>query len=531
MNPSIDSSDAELVTATLRGSREAFGTLVERHQQFVCALAYAKTGSVAASEDIAQDTFVAAWKNLAALRVRENFRGWLCGTTRNLAAKFHRGNPASAPLDEQLPDTAAGAPSQIAMSREEEAMLRATLDQLPETYREPLVLFYRGGQSVREISEALRLSEDVVKQRLSRGRAMLREAVREKVESALSLSRPGAAFTVAVLAAIPAFTSTAQAAGTGLVVAKGAGAALGSGLFSVLGGMFFGVFGAWMGMKSSLDRAESDRERRLIVRVAVWTIAMIASFMAALLALIYWAGPMQAHWPRLWVTLMSLVCLAFVGSTFFFGYLNTRAQQRIRVEERLKRGEPGLKAADTCLFEYRSRRELLGLPLVHIRLGGCSKNVAKGWFAYGTVAISPLFALGGIAIGPIALGGVGVGILTTAALGLGLFSFSGLALGGVVMGGLAIGWIAVGGAAWGWLAAMGGQAWAGLYGVGGHVAAPHANDAIAKAFFHENGVAQFAQWIADHGLLVQMMMFLPWALIFIWIRQLRNRQLLTKPNL
>ncbi|MGH8047211.1 MAG: RNA polymerase sigma factor, partial [Chthoniobacterales bacterium] len=85
-----NSTDAELVTATLRGSREAFGTLVERHQQFICALAYARTGSVAASEDIAQDAFIAAWKNLAALRVRENFRGWLCGTTRNLAAKFHR---------------------------------------------------------------------------------------------------------------------------------------------------------------------------------------------------------------------------------------------------------------------------------------------------------------------------------------------------------------------------------------------------------------------------------------------------------
>ncbi len=71
---------------------------------------------------------------------------------------------------------------------------------------------------------------------------------------------------------------------------------------------------------------------------------------------------------------------------------------------------------------------------------------------------------------------------------------------------------------------MGGQAWAGLYGIGRHVSAPHANDAIAKAFFHENGIAQLAQWIPDHGWLVQVVIFLPWMLVFIWIRQLQRRK-------
>ena len=101
MNPNA-STDAELVGAALAGSRDAFGTLVERHQSFACALAYSKTGSVAASEDIAQDAFIAAWKNLPALRAPDNFRGFLAGTVRNLSARFHRDRPVSAPLSPAL---------------------------------------------------------------------------------------------------------------------------------------------------------------------------------------------------------------------------------------------------------------------------------------------------------------------------------------------------------------------------------------------------------------------------------------------
>jgi RNA polymerase sigma factor (sigma-70 family) len=516
------STDAELVAATLGGSRESFGTLVERHQQFVCALAYSKTGSVATSEDIAQETFLSAWKNLASLRAPENFRGWLCGTTRNLAAKFHGRQKFSVPLTDDFPGDAA--PSEAMMTREEEVMLWATLEQLPENYREPLVLFHRGGQSVQEIATVLEISEDAVKQRLSRGRAMLQEAVRAKVEFALAHSRPGAAFTIAVLAAIPALTTTAQAAGTGLAVAKGAGSIAGSGLFGMLGGLLIGVAGAWFGMKCSLDRAESARERRFIVRVAWWTVATISFYMAGLLALILLARPMEISWPNLWIGLMTVLCLGFVGSMFLFGFLNTRTQQRIRVEERLKRGVPVLADADTCLFEYRSPREFLGLPLVHIRLGGCSMNVAKGWMAYGNIAISPFLACGGIAIGPISMGGLAVGILATAGVGLGLFSFSGLAMGGLAIGGLAIGWLAIGGAAWGWLAAFGGQAWAGLYGLGRHVSAPHANDAVAKAFFHDSGLSRVAEWIASNGWMAQFIVFLPMVALMIWIRQLQRRK-------
>ncbi len=76
-----------------------------------------------------------------------------------------------------------------AVSREEEAILGARLEaNSRETYREPLILFYREQQSVERVAAELELSEDAVKQRLSRGRKLLHEEVISFVEG--TLSRP-----------------------------------------------------------------------------------------------------------------------------------------------------------------------------------------------------------------------------------------------------------------------------------------------------------------------------------------------------
>src|SRR5437773_1226633 len=57
-------TDAELVAACLAGDREAFGRIVERYQRLLCSLAYSATGSLSESEDLAQEAFVDAWRQL-----------------------------------------------------------------------------------------------------------------------------------------------------------------------------------------------------------------------------------------------------------------------------------------------------------------------------------------------------------------------------------------------------------------------------------------------------------------------------------
>jgi len=88
MISSVPQNDADLVAASLSGNRDAFGQIVARYQSLVCSLAYSATGSLSQSEDLAQDTFVTAWKRLRDLREPEKLRAWLCGIARNLINNF-----------------------------------------------------------------------------------------------------------------------------------------------------------------------------------------------------------------------------------------------------------------------------------------------------------------------------------------------------------------------------------------------------------------------------------------------------------
>jgi hypothetical protein len=114
-------------------------------------------------------------------------------------------------------------------------LLWQALKQVPENYREPLVLFYREGQSTERVAQALDLTEDAVRQRLSRGRTLLREQLLGLIEGALKRTSPGKAFTVGVLAALPAVGTTAKAA-----------TAAGTATMASLAGKSSSVAGAWL---------------------------------------------------------------------------------------------------------------------------------------------------------------------------------------------------------------------------------------------------------------------------------------------
>src|SRR6266550_3189411 len=86
----VADNDAELVAASLAGNRDAFGQIVSRYQSLICSLAYSATGSLGQSEDLAQETFITAWKHLRHLREQHKLRAWLCGIARGLIGKALR---------------------------------------------------------------------------------------------------------------------------------------------------------------------------------------------------------------------------------------------------------------------------------------------------------------------------------------------------------------------------------------------------------------------------------------------------------
>ena len=194
-------TDIELVERSRRRDADAFGALVTRHQQLVFGVALARCHDPALAEDVAQEAFVAAWRDLDRLRDADRVGSWVAGIARNLAANAVRTRtrrertPLDPPLDAPSPEAAA-------LEREDRELLHRALADLPDAHRETLVLYYLEGQSIAQIAGALALTEDVVKQRLSRGRRGLRENVATRVETVLGRTRLRPAFGAGVIAAL-----------------------------------------------------------------------------------------------------------------------------------------------------------------------------------------------------------------------------------------------------------------------------------------------------------------------------------------
>ena len=95
-------------------------------------------------------------------------------------------------------------------------------------------------------------------------------------------------------------------------------------------------------------------------------------------------------------------------------------------------------------YEYKSKRTLFGLPLVHVNVGH-GDHWARGIIAVGDIATG-VVALGGVAAGLFTLGGVSLGLLLAlGALSIGTVSIGGVAIGLIVLGGVAMGWLSIGG--------------------------------------------------------------------------------------
>src|SRR5687768_13115205 len=78
-------SDAELALVARRGEKAAFVEIVSRYQTMVCGIAFGILNDFAASEDVAQEAFLIAWRKLAEVREPEHLRAWLAQITRNAA--------------------------------------------------------------------------------------------------------------------------------------------------------------------------------------------------------------------------------------------------------------------------------------------------------------------------------------------------------------------------------------------------------------------------------------------------------------
>ena len=161
-------SRPELVQLCLNGDQSAWARLVEEYRGLVYSICILFCGSTQDAEDLMQDVFVKALKQLPNLREPAAFPGWLIAIARRTATDYLRSR-TSTPLPVDPLRSAGASPDGEAFA------VLALIQSLPESYRETLVLRLVEGMTGPEIAARTGLTPDSVRVNICRGMKLLRD--------------------------------------------------------------------------------------------------------------------------------------------------------------------------------------------------------------------------------------------------------------------------------------------------------------------------------------------------------------------
>src|SRR6059036_3435165 len=163
----MDASEAAAVLARARqGDGEAFRALVERHSRSVFRLAFRMTGNEQDAEDVVQESFLRAYRQLGRFESRANFGTWLYRIVANCSVDLMRAREARRPqarfdslseIDADPVPADGPTPERLAQSAEIRARVVAAMEGLSPLERAAFTLRHHEGRSIHEISRTLGL--------------------------------------------------------------------------------------------------------------------------------------------------------------------------------------------------------------------------------------------------------------------------------------------------------------------------------------------------------------------------------------
>ncbi len=168
------SLDEVLVAAAKAGSSQAFSRLVARHQQAVRAFLRRACGDAALADDLAQETFLAAWSQIRRFDGRSTFRSWLCGIAYRKRLGDRRSTLRALQRDGDWAQAQSMAVAEAA-GPEDRLTLQAAMTALPLEQRAAVALCLAADFSHAEAASALGLPLGTVKSHVARGRQKLLE--------------------------------------------------------------------------------------------------------------------------------------------------------------------------------------------------------------------------------------------------------------------------------------------------------------------------------------------------------------------
>ena len=172
-----------LVSAARGGDRAAFGRLYDRYARMVHGILLARVPPREV-DDLVQEVFLSALRQLHALREISRFGAWLATITRNRANDYFRRAIPDEKVTEPLLENQPESRSTDHAAEQESAMILAVVRALPETYREPLILRLVEGMTGPEIAARTGLTHGSVRVNLYRGMQLLRERLGESGKGA-----------------------------------------------------------------------------------------------------------------------------------------------------------------------------------------------------------------------------------------------------------------------------------------------------------------------------------------------------------
>lgn len=203
----MERTDAEIVEATLSGSRETFGELITRYQGRIYGLAYGLLRNWDDAQDTAQEAFIRGYVRLNQLRRPERFAGWLKQITVSLCMDRLRSLQSESRLFISLDEANASEELPVALptaSDQDEGLMRelalAQIGKLPRDYRIPLVLFHLNELSYQSLADFLEISIDAARKRVQRARKMLRKEVLKMIDDAFSQHQLSSEFALEIQA-------------------------------------------------------------------------------------------------------------------------------------------------------------------------------------------------------------------------------------------------------------------------------------------------------------------------------------------
>ena len=183
----MQDTDLSDVTRALSGDREAFRTLVERHSRYVFAVAQRMTGNAEDAEDVVQETWIKAHKQLSRFEARADFRTWLHRICVNcsidlIRGRRHREDPhdpadlTEGPLGERGSE-GQPTPDRLAASAQIHDCVHEALSRLTTLERAAFTLRHLDGMSIKEVSVALGLKTSATKHGIFRAVRKMRIAL------------------------------------------------------------------------------------------------------------------------------------------------------------------------------------------------------------------------------------------------------------------------------------------------------------------------------------------------------------------